>query len=126
MLLNSELLQVLRERGALATDHFSAAAPVEKQAGEYLGAAGAAPVHNREAYHGLQSALIDMQLASAEVFQIMNTKPRSAVEVFLIVDSLDDRFGDGADTFVGQVLALVSQYFPADGRDLAQGTAMKE
>lgn len=112
MLLNSEVLQVLRERGALATDPFATTAPVEKQAGEYLASVCGTGAHDSAAHAGLKRALGGLQLASAEVFQVLNAKPRSAVEVFLLVDGMEARFGAGADALAERVLALVREHFP--------------
>ena len=119
MLLNSEVLAVLQERGAFNTDRFSSAHAVEKQAGEYLVATCGTQAHDKDKYAAAKAALAELQLPSAEVFQILNAKPRTPVEVFLVVDSLDDRYGEEADDFVEKVLALVEAHFPkAAGNDM--------
>ena len=112
VLLNSEVHAVLLSRSAFGSDRFSSAVPVEKQAGEYLAKTCGVAGHDHNACEQLKQALVPHGLASAEVFQLINTTPREAVEVYLVVDSLEERFGEKADETVENIIALVEVYFP--------------
>lgn len=112
VLLNSEAMEILVKRGALSTDRFSTAAPVEKQAAEYLAQLCNVTAHDRAQSLALRGALEALRLASSEVFQLVNLKPRSLVEVYLVVEDLDERFGEEAEALADKVLALMEQHFP--------------
>jgi hypothetical protein len=113
VLLDSEVLDVLEARGALRSDRFSVASTVEKQAAAYLAQGCDAARQPIEAYLAFKQAVSGLQLASAELHQLMNLKPRTAVVIHLIVESLEDRFDERADEVVAQIIAAVNQHFPA-------------
>lgn len=112
MLLNSEVVQLLQDRGAFNTDRFSAAAPIEKQAAEFLKSiCGTAP-HDSKQCQALRAKLNKYALASSEVFQLINLRPSTAVEVFLIVEDMEERFGDEAEQFADDIIVLISSHAP--------------
>jgi hypothetical protein len=113
VLLNSEVKQVLEDRGAFSTDRFSSATPIEKQAGEFLSSVCGTKPYARDKYVALKEALGKFGLASSEVFQLMNWKSRAPVEVFLMVDDMEERFGMEAETIADEILALIEAHFPA-------------
>ena len=112
VLLNSEVMDILVDRGALSTDRFSTAAPVEKQAAEYLAQMCNVTKHDRAKSLALRADLEALQLASSEVYQLLNLKPRTLVEVYLIVEDLDERHGDEAEALADKVLVLLEKHFP--------------
>lgn len=112
VMLNSEVMELLKEKGALGTDRFSTAATVEKQAAEYLLDLHCITKHDRARSLALKADLQAKQLPSSEVFQIINLKPRSLVEVHLIVENMDERFGEDTEKLAEEILALVACHFP--------------
>jgi DNA-directed RNA polymerase subunit F len=110
-LLNSEVQEVLSERGAYGTDRFSRALPVEKHAAEYLTSVCKTVGKNDATILKCKAALAPFSLTSAEVFQILNLQPRTMVEVYLIVEELDSRYGDQADDTIEKILHVVQEHF---------------
>lgn len=104
--------QVLRERGAFNQDKFSRALPVEKHAAEYLSALCQTGKNEDEVNVLCKTELEKFELTSAEVFQILNIKPRSSVEMYLIVEEMDTRFGEEADDIADKLVALVNKHYP--------------
>jgi hypothetical protein len=117
-MLNSEVMELLKEKGALSTDCFSTAATVEKQAAEYLSDVHCITKHDRTKSLALKAELEAKQLPSSEVFQIINLKPRSLVEVHLIIENMDERFGDSTDSLAEEILALVEYHFPKGKKNM--------
>ena len=111
-LLNSEVQQVLRERGAFNQDKFSRALPVEKQAAEYLSVVCHTGKNEDEVNVKCKAELEKFELTSAEVFQILNIKPRSVVEVYLIVEEMDTRFAEEADETAEKLVEIVNTHYP--------------
>lgn len=112
VLLNTEVFEVLKERGGCSTDRYSRALPVEKQAAEYLSTVLALSRNVDEANVKCKAELSALQLGSAEVFQILNLRPRTMVEVYLIVEDLDNRLGDEADACAEKILDIVEAHYP--------------
>eukprot|EP00892_Ulva_mutabilis_P002203 jgi/Ulvmu1/11984/UM082_0063.1 len=112
VLLNSEVYEVLKDRGGLNKDRFSRALPVEKHAAEYLNQVCSVFGHDDDANVGCKEALSKLPLGSSEVFQILNLRPRTVVEVFLIVEDLEERLGDDADSTVDKIVSLVQTHYP--------------
>lgn len=118
-LLNSEVQQVLRDRGAFNQDKFSRALPVEKHAAEYLSTVCKTGKNVDEVNLKCKAALAKLALTSAEVFQVLNMQPRDAVEVYLIVEEMDLRYGEEADETAEKIVAIVNQYYseqPTNGK----------
>jgi hypothetical protein len=104
--------QVLRERGAFNQDKFSRALPVEKHAAEYLSVVCQTGKNDDDVNVRCKAALSKFALTSAETFQILNMKPRSVVEVYLIVEEMDTRYGEEADGTAEQLVEVVSKFYP--------------
>lgn len=106
------MYEVLQDRGGFRKDRYSRALPVEKQAAQYLGDVLNTSRNLDDVNVRCKGALKELRLGSAEVFQILNLRPRSMVEMYLIIEDLDDRLGDEADAFVEQILAIVKEHYP--------------
>jgi hypothetical protein len=113
-LLNSEVQQVLRERGAFNQDNFSRALPVEKHAAEYLSVLCKTGKNDDSVNLQCKLALTKFALTSAETFQILNMKPRNVVEVYLIVEEMDTRYGDEADETAEKLVEVVNKFYPEE------------
>lgn len=103
---------MLKDRGGCSTDRYSRALPVEKQAAEYLSTVLALSGNLDDANVKCKSELSVLQLGSAEVFQILNLRPRTMVEVYLIVEDLDNRLGEEADACAEKILAIIEAHYP--------------
>lgn len=104
--------QVLRERGAFNQDKFSRALPVEKHAAEYLSSLCQTAKNEDDVNLKCKAALAKLALTSAESFQVLNIKPRSVVEVYLIVEEMDTRYGEEADETAEKLVEIVNQFYP--------------
>lgn len=106
------MYEVLKDRGGLNKDRFSRALPVEKHAAEYINRACNVSGNDDRANVKCKASLSELPLGSAEVFQILNLRPRTLVEVYLIVEDLDERLGDGAESTIEKILSLVDTHYP--------------
>lgn len=59
-----------------------------------------------------KASLTKFALTSAEIFQVLNMHPRDVVEVYLIVEDMDARYGEEADETAEKIVEIVNQYFP--------------
>lgn len=119
VLLNSEVYELLKDRGGLNKDRFSRALPVEKHAVEYISQMCSIAGNDDDANVRCKAELSKLQLGSAEVFQILNLRPRSVVEVYLIIEDLEDRLGDEAESTLDKILALIEKHYPLTEADNA-------
>lgn len=114
MLLNSEVMLLLQERGAASTDQFSRATNIEKATYEYLYKTCSTQEQGGEKVKSFHTAVDGFGLASAEVVQLINMRPTSAVDVHLIVESIETRYGEKTDEIVDELLEIVRQHLTPD------------
>ncbi|KAK9820298.1 hypothetical protein WJX72_008713 [[Myrmecia] bisecta] len=85
LLSNSEVLQLLAERGADKQGALSQALPSESRAYAYL-VERSAGLLSREKLQAAVEALRGYNLTRAEILQLLNLKPTTAVEIHLVVE----------------------------------------
>ncbi|GBF99379.1 hypothetical protein Rsub_12183 [Raphidocelis subcapitata] len=93
LLTNSEVIEVLRARGADSDAPSSRARPSERNVLRYLEQHSAGAL-TREQLDAFRAALEPFGLSRTETLQVLNLAPTSVVEVHLIVDSAEERLGE--------------------------------
>lgn len=105
LLSNHEVAQVLKERGADPSAGLNTRAKAsEKTVYEYL-VSQAGCIKSREELQALVDDLKPLGLTRAELVQVMNLAPASAVEVHLIVEDCEDRLNEQQ---VDELIAIVA------------------
>eukprot|EP00882_Tetradesmus_deserticola_P001150 GHRQ01001245.1.p2 GENE.GHRQ01001245.1~~GHRQ01001245.1.p2 ORF type:complete len:135 (+),score=51.47 GHRQ01001245.1:196-600(+) len=125
LLSNHEVAQVLRERGADPSAGLNTRATAsEKTVYEYL-LSQAGCIKSREELQALIDDLKPFGLARAELAQVINLAPASAVEVHLVVEDCEERLSEQQ---VEALTAVVARHLRgAAGRAAADGDgAMQE
>ncbi|KAF5466079.1 hypothetical protein F2P56_016036 [Juglans regia] len=100
-LTNFEVLNFLRSKGAAkdSTRVLAKVAPSEYKVYDYL-VQSAACKQTRENINEFLERCKKYDLAKAEVLNIINIRPSSAVEIYSIVEECEKRFGDAVEELV--------------------------
>lgn len=101
---NIEVMQMLRARGAESSE--ASLTPCEKQLWEYLKDVQHCPVDREIAMKFLET-LEKFDLSNFEKLQLLNAQPTQHVELYLLLESCDDRFSEKE---VEGILAAVKQF----------------
>lgn len=127
LLSNHEVAQVLQERGADPSAGLNTRAKAsEKTVYEYL-VSQAGGIKARQELQALIDELKPFGLTRAELVQVLNLAPASAVEVHLIVEDCEERLDEAR---VEALIAVVGRYLARPAADAAaaaaDGDAMQE
>uniref|UniRef100_A0A061RUZ3 DNA-directed RNA polymerase III subunit RPC9 n=1 Tax=Tetraselmis sp. GSL018 TaxID=582737 RepID=A0A061RUZ3_9CHLO len=92
---NSEVLQVLEERGSNSLGDQASGLPSERKVHEYLRTHSAGNIP-RDALMKFLEAVQEFKLSKTEILQIINLKPSTMVEMYLIIQDCDERLNEEA------------------------------
>ncbi|KAG2728177.1 hypothetical protein I3843_01G188500 [Carya illinoinensis] len=108
-LTNFEVLDFLRSKGAAndSTRVLAKVAPSEYKVYDYL-VQSAACKQTRENINEFLERCKKYDLAKAELLNIINIRPSSAVEIYTIVEECEKRFGDAVE----ELVELVEKVLP--------------
>eukprot|EP00198_Chlamydomonas_reinhardtii_P004081 XP_001693417.1 peptide-receptor component [Chlamydomonas reinhardtii] len=116
---NSEVLQVLTERGAGR----GRALPSERMAFQYLSSQPVLPLSS-EQLQQFFDALQAYRLTRSELLQLANLAPRTPVEVHLVVADCEARLGEaGVEAVLAAVEARIARPVEEDEQEQGAGAA---
>lgn len=113
-LTNFEVLDFLRSRGAGKdpTRLIASVAPSEYKVYDYLEQTAACN-QTRDIIHELLDKCKSYDLTKAEILNIINIRPSSPVEIDPIIQACRERFGEGAEELVAELVETVTQILPS-------------
>ncbi|KAB1218118.1 DNA-directed RNA polymerase III subunit rpc9 [Morella rubra] len=121
-LTNFEVLEFLRSKGAESdsTRVLAKVAPSEYKVYDYLAQTPACK-QTRENISEFLERCKKYDLAKAEMLNIINVRPSSAVEIYPIIEECENRFGDAIEELVELVENVLPPPPPTQPETIAEG-----